>query len=260
MRLRTLLALMFGLLLVFTAVSIGWRGYSSSRAEIRHFTQQEFAETNGFAKHQVLDFLDEPAGRLLIEYTRRARLGLLPLDDLRTLGLNLAERLRVNPTLAWISYSDAVTGRFVGVWRTSTKEIALNMNAPGTGHLTQIVVHQDGTTVPYHQAEPPDYDPRTRDWYKSAAASNTTVWTEPYVFFDGARGITASRAWRTSDGAPAAGVFTVDFFLEDLQGLLSGIAVKLPGCSAPSSSRTGRRSAIRKIPRRRTSPRRCPTG
>jgi adenylate cyclase len=229
MRLRTLLALMFGLLLAFTAASIGWRGYSNSRAEIRHFTQQEFAETNGFATHHVLDFLNDPADRLLSEYTLRARRGMLPLDDLRSLGLNLAERLRVNPSLAWISYSDAATGRFVGVWHTKANEIALNMNAPGPGHLIQVIVHADGTTVPYDRPEPADYDPRTRTWYKNAAASNTTAWTEPYTFFDGAHGITASRAWRPADGAPAAGVFTVDFFLEDLQGLLDDLTTILPG-------------------------------
>jgi len=229
MRLRTLLALMFSVLLAFTAAAIGWRGYSNSRAEIRHFTQQEFAETNGFATHHVLDFLNDPADRLLSEYTLRARRGMLPLDDMRALGLNLAERLRVNPTLAWISYSDAATGRFVGVWHTSTNEIALNMNTPGPGHLTQVIVHPDGTMVPYDRLEPPDYDPRTRDWYKNAAASNTTVWTEPYTFFDGALGITASRAWRTADSAPASGVFTVDFFLEDLRGMLDGLTTILPG-------------------------------
>ena len=28
---------------------------------------------------------------------------------------------------------------------------------------------------------PPDYDPRTRDWYRHAAASDHAVWSEPYV-------------------------------------------------------------------------------
>src|ERR1700733_9655275 len=126
MRLRTLLALMFSLLLAFTAASIGWRGYTNSRAEIRKFTAEEFADTNHFATHLLLDFLNDPADRLLSEYTLRAGRGLLNFSDLRGLGLNLAERLRVNPTLAWISYSDAATGQFVGVWRTPSNRIALN--------------------------------------------------------------------------------------------------------------------------------------
>ncbi len=229
MRLRTLLALMLSLLLAFTAAAIGWRGYSNSRAEIRHFTQQEFAETNSFSTHHVLDFLDEPADRLLSEYTLRARRGMLQLHDLRALGLNIAERLRVNPTLAWISYSDDATGQFAGVWRTAAGDIVLNLNAPGPNHLNERIVKPDGTTIPYIKPEPPDYDPRTRDWYKNAAASNSTVWTPPYTFFDGARGITASRAWRASDGGPVLGVFTVDFLLTDLQALLDSNVAQLDG-------------------------------
>jgi adenylate cyclase len=230
MRLRTLLALMFSLLLAFTAALIGWRGYSNSRAEIRHFTREDFAETNRFATHLVLDFLDEPADRLLSEYALRASRGLLNFDDLRTLGLNLAERLRVNPSLAWISYSDAATGQFVGAWRTPANEIALNLNAPGPGHFREVIVQPDGTTTPSTRPPPADYDPRTQDWYKNAAATDTTVWSPPYDFFDrGTRGITASRAWRPGKNAPVSGVFTVDFYLDDLRGLLDGITSNLDG-------------------------------
>jgi len=225
MRLRTLLALMFSLLLAFTAALIGWRGYSNSRGEIRKFTAEEFAETNRFATHHVLDFLDEPAYRLLNEYPARAGLRLLDFRDLHALGLNLVERLRYNPTPAWISYSDAATGRFVGAWRTPSDRIALNLNAPGPGHFQEVIVQADGKTTPSSRTPPADYDPRTQDWYKNAAATTTTVWSPPYDFFDnGTRGITASRAWRAGKDAPASGVFTVDFYLADLQGLLDGIA------------------------------------
>jgi adenylate cyclase len=225
MRLRTLLALMFSLLLAFTAALIGWRGYTNSRWEIRHFTQQEFAETNGIATKDVLHFLNDQADKLLSEYTLRASRGLLGLGDLRGLGLNLAERLRVNPTLAWISYSDAATGQFVGVWHTPSNRIALNLNAPGPGHFHEVIVQPDGTTTPSSRTPPADYDPRAQDWYKNAAASNTTAWSPPYDFFDNnTRGITASRAWRAGKDSPVSGVFTVDFYLTDLQGLLDDIA------------------------------------
>ena len=179
MRLRTLLALMFSLLLAFTAASIGWRGYSSSRGEIRHFTQEEFAQANTFATHHVIDFLDDPASRLLSELTLLARRGMLKLGDDRALGFDLAERLRVNPTLAWISYSDAATGHFVGVWRTAKNDVVLNVSTPGHGTPQQTLVETDGATVPYHHPQPVDYDPRERDWFRHAVSSGTTVWSPP---------------------------------------------------------------------------------
>ena len=205
MRLRTLLALMFTLLLAFTAASIGWRGYSSSRIEIKRFTQQEFAQTNAYATHHVIDFLDDPASRLLTELTLLARRGMLKLGDDHALGFDLAERLRVNPTLAWISYSDAATGHFTGVWRNAAGDVVLNINSPGPGHVPEVIVRPDGTTAPYVRHEPDNYDPRIYPWYQNAAASNTTAWSPPYMFLEGTRGITASRAWRVTDSSPVAG-------------------------------------------------------
>src|SRR5215469_4992376 len=119
MRLRTLLSLMLAGLLIVTAGFIGWLGYSSSYRAIKHFTEQEFALANGAAAHEIDNFLNDPANRLLDELSQRARRGMLSLNDAQGLGFDFAERLRVNKTLAWISYSDLKTGQFVGVWRTS---------------------------------------------------------------------------------------------------------------------------------------------
>ena len=229
MRLRTLLALMFSLLLAFTAASIGWRGYANSRSEIRHFTQQQFALANTFATHHVIDFLDDPADRLLTEFTLRARRGMMKLGDDRALGFDLAERLRVNPTLAWISYSDAATGHFVGASRTAGNNVVLNISSPGQGPAQQLIVNVDGTTAPYERSERDDYDPRERDWFRAAMAAQTTVWSSPYTFNEGVPGITASRAWRETDAGAPVGVFTVDFYLADLEQLLESVAQDFDG-------------------------------
>jgi adenylate cyclase len=220
MRLRTLLALLFTVLLTLTAGTIGWLGYSSSHRAVKQRTQEEIALANASATHHVIDFLDDPANRLLSEMTLRARRGMLKLNDDRGLGFDLAERLRVNPSLAWISYSDAATGHFIGVWRNDAGQIVLNISSPGITEASEDVVQPDGATAPYHRDKPEDYDPRRFDWYKNAVAAQATVWSPPYLFTDGVQGITASRAWRVRDGGPAMGVFTVDFYLKDLEGLL----------------------------------------
>ena len=90
MRLRTLLSLLLGGLLMVTSGYIGWLGYSSSREAIEQFTKQEFSLANGIAAHEVSDFLDDPANRLLQELSLRARRGMLNLKDDRALGFDLA--------------------------------------------------------------------------------------------------------------------------------------------------------------------------
>jgi len=239
MRLRTLLALLFSGLLVLTAGSIGWLGYSGSHRMAKRFTQQGIAQANASATHHILDFLNDPANRLLTELSLRARRGMLKLNDDRTLGFDLGERLRVNPTLAWISYSDAATGHFIGVWKKQPDVVVLNISTPGKGPAVEEIVAPDGTLTPYHRPQPAYYDPRTRDWYRNAVGAGATVWSPRYEFIEGMEGITASRAWRPVDGGPAAGVFTVDFYIKDLEDLLEGVAQNFDGISiilAPDGS------------------------
>jgi len=232
MRLRTVLSLMLAGLLAVTAGFIGWLGYSSSYRAIQHFTEQEFALANGVATREVANFLNDPANRLLDELSLRARRGMLSLKDDRVLGFDLAERLRVNRTLAWISYSDFRTGHFVGVWRTADNAIVLNISTPGQGEPREEIVAPDGNETPYQRLRPKEYDPREHEWFRNAILARTTVWSEPYTFVDGVqRGITASRAWRSTDSGTPVGVFTVDFFLEDLESLLNSVAQKIEGFS-----------------------------
>ena len=230
MRLRTLISLVLGFLLFVTAGLVGFLGYSNSHRVIKNFTEQEFALANAVAAHEVTDFLNDPANRLLDEFTVRSRRSMLNLKNDQALGFDFAERLRVNKTLAWISYSDAKTGHFVGVWRTADNDVVLNVSTPGQGPARQEIVKPDGQVIPYQPGVVPDFDPRRRGWYVAAVAASGTVWSEPYPFIDGVVGITASRAWRTADGAAPEGVFTVDFYLKDLQGLLDSVA-KVDGFS-----------------------------
>jgi adenylate cyclase len=232
MRLRTLLSLMLAGLLILTAGFIGWLGYSSSYRAVKHLTQQEFALANGAAAREVASFLNDPTNRLLDELSQRARRGMLNLKDEQALGLDLAERLRVNRTLAWISYSDAKTGHFVGVWRNGDNAIVLNVSRPGQGEPREDVVAPDGKETQYQRVRPKDYDPRIHPWFSNAILNHTTVWSEAYTFADGVQqGFTASRAWKSAGSGTPEGVFTVDFFLSDLEHLLDSLAQQIEGFS-----------------------------
>jgi len=231
MRLRTLLSLVLAILLMVTAAIIGGFGYTNSHRAIKHLTEREFAVANAAAANEITHFLNEPANRLLNELSLRARRGMLNLMDDRALGFDLAERLRVNPNLAWISYSDAATGHFIGVWRNDQNEIVLNLSTPGMGQAREEIIAPDGKETPYEHSRPKNYDPRERDWFKAAMATDGMVWSHPYNFLDDVKGITASKTWKASDSATAEGVFTVDFYLRDLTKILDDVAVKIQGFS-----------------------------
>jgi class 3 adenylate cyclase len=116
------------------------------------------------------------------------------------------------------------------VWRNKDGDVVRNVSTPGLGPPQEAILTEDGRELPFRR-QLKDFDPRGRGWFRNAMAAPTTVWSEPYDFLEGVRGITASRAWRPSDAAPAAGVFTVDFYLQDLQVLLDGVADSSKGFS-----------------------------
>lgn len=230
MRLRTLLSIIFAVLLVVTDGFVGWVGYSTSRHALKKITEHEFALVNESTAHEIGNFLDGPASRLLDELSLRARRKLLNLDDDHVLGINLAERLRVNPSLAWISYSTQATGRFVGVWRRQDGAIILNRSLPDQPAREQIIT-ADGKELEYHRGVSKLYDPRGHPWYLSAMGSTVTMWSRPYEFEEGDWGVTASRSWRADDTSAPAGVFTVDFHLGDLEHKLDGMQLHTRGFS-----------------------------
>ncbi len=81
----------------------------------------------------------------------------------------------------------------------------------------------DGKEERYWQAV--DYDPRKREWYKSAIAdANSVQWTAPYTFFTtGDAGITASTHLRLRDGRDF--VVGLDLMLRDLSATTMGARV-----------------------------------
>ena len=228
MQLRFILTLVLASLLTLTAGAVGWVGYSSSRLNIKQVTSHEFAMGNEAAATQIAEFLNNPTNRLLTELSLRARRGMLNLEDEQGLGFDLAERLRVNKDLAWISYSDAKTGRFVGVWRNKDSQVLINHSMPDQ-IPQEAIVTPEGKLIPSRDANQAKYDPRTYSWYTDAMASPGTAWSKPYDFVDGDLGITASQSWTPNGATAPEGVFTVDYYLRDLEHLLSNLDVLTQG-------------------------------
>ncbi len=218
-----LLLLALGPLVVASGIVAGM-SFEGSRRALHTLTRQQGATLLTAVAHEIQRLL-EPSSRLLNELTILARRNLLPLDDGDRFGALLAERLRQERQLAWLSYSDAATGRFVGAWRHTNNTIIVNQSDPGVdgGRPRESILRPDGATEPFPRGVPDGYDPRTKPWFQKAAASRDLVWSPPYEFNEGRRGITASRALRRADGV-VQGVFTADFFLDDIAAFLRELA------------------------------------
>jgi adenylate cyclase len=219
----TILALLAGLLFSTIAPIAGVTFFSTSQAigelEGTHFLVVSTAAT------REIESLLEPARSLLAESRTQAERDLLPVDEPDRLGDFLVERLRYRKNLAWLSYSDDASGRFVGAWRDQNGSIILNQSSPDRdgGRPFEVVVGADGSRTPIERELKGGYDPRRKGWYRQAIARDGLSWTEPYEFNEGKVGITSALALRDPSTRQVRGVFTADFFLDDLSRFLSDL-------------------------------------
>jgi adenylate cyclase len=232
---------------VLTVGSISVVAFHNTRQSIEVLANRPYAALSSSTAREMERLL-EPASPLLENLQTQAQRGWLPLDEPDLLGDYLAERLRYQPNLAWLSYSSAATGRFVGAWRCSARTLLINFGAPwpcnedtiilnhvspaiDNGRPWELVVQADGARTPMDRdGRGSGYDPRQREWYRLAMANaGHVVWTEPYQFLAGERGITATLAVHMPGRAEPQGAFTADFFLDDVSRFLAALQVGRTG-------------------------------
>ena len=146
----------------------------------------------------------------------------------------LVEALRENPALAAIYVGDE-NGAFLLVRPVRDPRARAMLDAPvETSYIVQNVtpeangartsfryLRDDLSTIDVRARPDFRFDPRTRDWYRAAVATERQVWTAPYVFFTTHEaGITIARA-----AGSRAAVVGADVTLEHLSTLLRNQSV-----------------------------------
>ena len=229
-----IVALVVGLLVVTCGVLITFvlqRGQQSVEVLRRDYLEQ-VAETS---VREVARLPQTAAHILRVERFRLER-GQHATRDPIALASIFAGALQADPSIQWVSYGEAATGRFMGATRADGALVVLNVSDPrqNRGVPREMLA---SSRAPYTRTPPltQAYDPRTRGWYQQAVARpGTIVWTPPYEFAEGETGITAAVTVLEPRGGAAAvrGVLTVDFtlgavgqFLENVQLGRLGIVV-----------------------------------
>jgi len=224
-------------LLALLALTTGGAFYllRGSRASLQQLSETHHRSLSKTVSKEVQGLLN-PAEDLLGELVQTAQRGLLTVDDTERLGALLAEKLRFQKHLAWISYSRKRDGQFVGVERKPDGTLVLNRSNPSVNEARPTLeqIGEKGALI----ALPSDpklkgYDPRVRPFFSVAERCTALGWTEPYKFFAGENsvgkpGITATQSLRNASGE-VLGVFTADFDLAHLSAALDELE-KEYGC------------------------------
>jgi adenylate cyclase len=167
----------------------------------------------------------EVATGVLREQRALAAQGLLPIGDSAALGRRFVERLRQQPQLAWISYGDPERDRFVGATRRPDGALLVNHSDATIdgGRPSEVVALADGSWLPASGPKKPPYSVVAQRWLTDALGTDAIAITGPYTFAEGRTGLTLSARWVDASGR-VRGVFTVDFFLDDLSRKLAALA------------------------------------
>lgn len=220
----TLLTLLVGLLLI-TVVSLATVAQLGVSRIVDEMAGRSFTVA-ALAIGTQVDAFFAPTQPLLYESVEQVQRNRLQVDDVEELSEYLVRRLRRAESVGWLSFSDHATGRFVGAWRRADGAIILNRSHPEIdgGKPFEVEVTPDGRRIPFHRDVPGGYDPRERPWYQLATNNEGVVWTEPFAFNEGAYGVTAALALREPVTNRLVGVFTADFFLDDISRFLKTTA------------------------------------
>lgn len=219
---RTLILLLF-FLLIGSFAAIAAVAYTTTSSSLRDLAEALFGEISKATEEKARGHLS-PGCVVLEKCHARARRGLLPLDDPDRLGAWLVEELRYDETLDEITYGDA-RGYLTAASRDPEGGglVLRRIRPTPEGPVArEEAVDEDGRRRLIVE-EPRDYDPRRRTWYELAVASPGVIWTEPYQWTSGARGITCTRAVR--EGDRVRGVLTADFRLDALSDFLAGLEI-----------------------------------
>ncbi len=150
-------------------------------------------------------------------------------DEIRLAGA-FVNALHAHSDILWAGFSHDATGRFMGAHRLPGGAAILSVSDPRVNGGLPREFRAD-TLAPYVRTPPQirPYEPRALDWYRRAVARpGTIVWTPPYVFAEGVRGVTAAVAVRDKSGK-TLGVVAVDFALAGVESFLRTIAVERGG-------------------------------
>jgi adenylate cyclase len=220
----TLLTLLVGLLLV-TVLSLATVAQAGVSRIVDEMAGRSFT-VGALAIGTQVDAFFAPTLPLLLESVEQVQRNRLRVDDVEELSEYLVGRLRRAQSVGWLSFSDQATGRFIGAWRRPDGAIILNRSRPDVdgGRPFEVEVTPDGRRIPFYRDLPGGYDPRQRPWYQQATASEGVIWTEPFAFNEGAYGVTAALALREPVTDRLVGVFTADFFLDDISRFLESTA------------------------------------
>lgn len=219
------IAFAFTLLLLLTVGGILYYNYRVNEASFLRQSRQHMASIAASVEVKTLDYLKPAADFPLLaqEWFAPGE----PLDLLARPRLEgfLLKGLAAYPQLDMLYIGDAEGDRLMAKRLADGPRLQAMERRDGAAYAHWYRRNAAGEKILLEPERIEAYDPRSRSWYRGAAADPDVFWTDLYVFHTGRRvGLTASAAIREGAG-PVRGVAAADISLENLSAFLETLRV-----------------------------------
>ncbi len=215
------------ILIVATTGVVGWSGYSGALETVDELGQQLADNLADQTTAQTLRFLEGAVPNAELS-TALLEQGLLDPADPDALLAYLERSLDANERFSWISWGEASSGNFLGVYRQGAGQPMrrTRRSAIDDAHTLYVVEERgpDGWTI-VERAAGARYDTRVRPWFMGAKdlPRGEGTWIDPYLFSERQQpGVTFSMPVRDRDDA-LVGVYGVDFEMAPMSAFLASL-------------------------------------
>ncbi|MDJ1180906.1 ATP-binding protein [Roseofilum sp. BLCC_M91] len=167
---------------VFAVVGLtGWLSLRNGQKAVNDVAAQLQSELAKRIEQQLDTYLSMP--HLVNKINREAvSLDLLNLEDIPSLERYFFSQMQQFETVSYISLGTE-QGEYVGVQRKADRSFVLEVSDRRTDyHFETWTLDGEGQRLE-RVSSVPNYDPRKREWYKTAYRAGKGVWTEIYTFF-----------------------------------------------------------------------------
>lgn len=222
--LKFILVIPFVIQIMLIVGMIGWLSYTSGQASIKDMATQLRQEITSHIKDKVLNFLSIPTtinhfNQLALDYHE------IDVTNIDAATRHFWRQIKYFPSLTYISYTDNL-GNITSAYRDFvTKELRIFLANDATQHAHHQYATDDQGNRTTLIKSVPNFDGRTRVWFKAVLAAGKPTWYPVYKYYSlDDLGVGLGTPIYAKEGN-FQGIFTADIALSQISEFLQSLHI-----------------------------------
>ncbi len=228
--LRTVLLVPFLLQIIVISGLVGYISFHNGQKGVNEVAGQLHSEINARINEYLKDFVETPHQIIQNNYVAINQ-GLLNYNNQFMLERYFREQIQIYTSVSSIYFGNTSGG----IANSGRESVTGTVYLIGTDGFRNGTLRKYSSTLDGNRARllltVPNFDSRTRPWYKAALLKGESTWSDVYILFTGQdMAISASKPVYDRN-RQLLGVVSVDLFLSHISSFLAGMDIGKTGLS-----------------------------